>query len=60
MDLLSDVLRVVKPEGALFFKREFSVPWCLSSSRSNPQYGFISSNVLDISRMQLVRLCRCY
>jgi len=30
MDLLSDVLRVVKPEGALFFNGEFSGSWCLA------------------------------
>jgi AraC-like DNA-binding protein len=34
MDVLSEVLRVVRLEGALFFNGEFSAPWCLSSSRS--------------------------
>ena len=34
MDVLSEVLRVVRLEGALFFNAEFSAPWCLSSSRS--------------------------
>jgi AraC-like DNA-binding protein len=34
MDVLSEVLRVVKLEGALFFNAEFSAPWCISSSRS--------------------------
>ena len=32
MDVLSEVLRVVKLEGALFFNAEFSAPWCLRSS----------------------------
>ncbi len=32
MDVLSEVLRVVKLQGALFFNAEFSAPWCLSSS----------------------------
>jgi len=32
MDVLSEVLRVVKLEGALFFNAEFSAPWCLQSS----------------------------
>jgi len=32
MDVLSEVLRVVKLEGALFFNAEFSAPWCLKSS----------------------------
>ena len=35
MDVLSEVLRVVKLEGALFFNAEFSAPWCISSSRSS-------------------------
>lgn len=34
MDVLSEVLRLVRLEGALFFNAEFSAPWCLSSSRS--------------------------
>ena len=31
MDILSDILKVVKLEGALFFNGEFSAPWCLHS-----------------------------
>jgi AraC-like DNA-binding protein len=34
MDVLSDVLRAVKLEGALFFNAEFSAPWCLSTARA--------------------------
>jgi AraC-like DNA-binding protein len=34
MDVLSDVLRAVKLEGALFFNGEFSSPWCFRSSPS--------------------------
>jgi hypothetical protein len=34
MDVLSEVLKVVKLEGALFFNGEFSAPWCFSSSGS--------------------------
>jgi AraC-like DNA-binding protein len=34
MDVLSEVLKVVKLEGALFFNAEFSAPWCLISSES--------------------------
>ncbi len=32
MDVLSEVLRAVKLEGALFFNGEFSAPWCLRSA----------------------------
>ena len=31
VDVLSEVLRAVRLEGALFFNGEFSAPWCLSS-----------------------------
>jgi len=34
MDVLSEVLRAVKLEGALFFNGEFSAPWCIRSSPS--------------------------
>ncbi|HEX8072102.1 MAG TPA: AraC family transcriptional regulator [Pyrinomonadaceae bacterium] len=30
MDVLSEVLRVVRLEGAVFFNAEFSAPWCVS------------------------------
>jgi AraC-like DNA-binding protein len=31
MDILSEVLRVVKLEGVLFFHGEFSAPWCVTT-----------------------------
>jgi AraC-like DNA-binding protein len=34
MDVLSEVLRVVRLEGALFFNAEFSAPWCISEPLS--------------------------
>lgn len=34
MDVLSEVLRVIRLEGALFFNAEFSTPWCIHSSGS--------------------------
>jgi AraC-like DNA-binding protein len=34
MDALSEVLKAVRLEGALFFNAEFSAPWCISSSPS--------------------------
>ena len=34
MDVLSEVLRAVRLEGALFFNAEFSAPWCIRSSGS--------------------------
>jgi hypothetical protein len=35
VDVLSEVLRAVRLDGALFFHGEFSAPWCFSSSRSS-------------------------
>jgi AraC-like DNA-binding protein len=34
MDVLSELLKVVRLEGALFFNGEFSAPWCFSARRS--------------------------
>src|SRR5215475_8079218 len=42
MDVLSEVLRVVKLEGALFFNAEFSAPWCLSSPQSTTLVPYLS------------------
>jgi AraC-like DNA-binding protein len=44
MDLLSEVLRVVRLEGALFFNGEFSAPWCLDSSRANATASYLAPN----------------
>jgi AraC-like DNA-binding protein len=35
MDVLSEVLRAVRLEGALFFNGEFSAPWCLTTQPSS-------------------------
>src|SRR5262245_27399225 len=42
MDVLSEVLRVVRLEGSLFFNAEFSAPWCISSSRSSAITPYLS------------------
>ena len=42
MDVLSEVLRVVKLEGALFFNAEFTAPWCLRSSGSGGIAPFLT------------------
>jgi AraC-like DNA-binding protein len=43
MDVLSEVLRVVKLEGALFFNAEFSSPWCINSTQSGVLAPLLSS-----------------
>jgi AraC-like DNA-binding protein len=35
MDALSEVLKIVRLRGALFFNGEFSAPWCVASSQSS-------------------------
>jgi AraC-like DNA-binding protein len=35
VDALSEVLKIVKLRGALFFNAEFSAPWCVASSQSS-------------------------
>ena len=35
MDALSEVLKIIKLGGALFFNAEFSAPWCVTSSKSS-------------------------
>ncbi len=42
MDVLSEVLKVVRLEGALFFNAEFSAPWCVSSPRSTDLARYLS------------------
>jgi AraC-like DNA-binding protein len=44
MDVLSEVLKVVKLEGALFFNGEFSAPWCLRSSPSAAMLPYLSTS----------------
>src|SRR5262245_50670882 len=42
MDVLSDVLRVVRLEGALFFNAELSAPWCVRSPQSTDIAPYLS------------------
>jgi AraC-like DNA-binding protein len=42
MDVLSEVLRAVKLEGALFFNAEFSAPWCVSEPQSAAKVPYLS------------------
>ena len=36
MDVLSEVLKAVKLDGALFYNAEFSAPWCARSIARAP------------------------
>lgn len=41
MDVLSEILRLVKLEGAFFFNAEFSAPWCLKSVESSAASAYL-------------------
>jgi AraC-like DNA-binding protein len=42
MDVLSEILKVVRLEGALFFNGEFSAPWCVNSAASPEVVPYLS------------------
>jgi AraC-like DNA-binding protein len=42
MDVLSEVLRAVKLDGALFYNAEFSAPWCFRSPDSRTVASYLS------------------
>lgn len=43
MDVLSEVLKAVRLDGALFFNAEFSAPWCFSSPPSPTLAPYLSA-----------------
>src|SRR4029453_1971148 len=42
MDVISEVLKIVRLEGALFFNAEFSAPWCISEPQSTVKAPYLS------------------
>lgn len=43
MDVLSEVLKTVKLDGAMFYNAEFSAPWCFCSPPSNVLAPYLSA-----------------
>ena len=60
MDVLSEVLRVVRLEGALFFNGEFSAPWCLSATRSAAFAPYLSPEAGHLIIYHLLTEGRAY
>src|SRR6476469_3249915 len=60
MDVLSEVLRVVRLEGALFFNGEFSAPWCISERRSSEIASHLSSEAGHLILYHLLTEGRAY
>lgn len=44
MDVLSEVLKAVKLDGALFYNAEFSAPWCFRQPASHIMAPYLSSD----------------
>ena len=60
MDVLSEVLKIVRLEGALFFNGEFSAPWCLSSSKSTDMAPYLSPEARHLIIYHLLTEGRAY
>jgi AraC-like DNA-binding protein len=48
MDALSELLRVVKLSGAMFYKSSCSAPWCLHSPQSSAFLPYLRSNATRV------------
>lgn len=48
MDALSDVLRAIKLDSAIYFNAEFSEPWCLTSPESRVLAPILSSGAAHV------------
>ncbi len=44
MEVLSEVLKAVKLDGALFYNAEFSAPWCFRAPASRTVAPYLSSD----------------
>jgi AraC-like DNA-binding protein len=60
MDVLSELLRVVKLEGALFFNAEFSAPWCINSAQSSALVPFLAPGAKHLILYHLLTEGRAY
>ncbi len=60
MDVLSEVLKAVKLEGAVFFNGEFTAPWCVSTSRSHTIAPYLSPNAGHLVIYHLLTEGRAY
>ena len=54
MDVLSEVLKAVKLDGALFYNAEYSAPWCSLSPASRIMAPFLGPNARHIILYHLV------
>ena len=60
MELLSDILKVVKLDAALFFNGEFSAPWCFSARPSREIAHYLSPTAGHLIIYHLLTEGRAY
>ena len=60
MEVLSEVLKAVKLDGALFYNAEFSAPWCFCSPASSTLAPYLSTNSRHVIIFHLLTESRGY
>lgn len=60
MDVLSEVLKAVKLDGAVFFNGEFSAPWCTREPDSRTMASYLPSKPKHVFIFHLVTEGQCY
>src|SRR5512132_4090012 len=60
MDVLSEVLKAVKLDGALFYNAEFSAPWCFHSPASRTLAPYLSPDTRHVIIYHLLTEGRGY
>jgi AraC-like DNA-binding protein len=60
MDVLSEVLKAIKLDGALFYNAEFSAPWCFQQPASHIMAPYLSSDSKHVIIFHLLTEGRGY
>ena len=60
MDVLSEVLKAVKLDGAMFYNAEFSAPWCFRSPASRIMAPYLSPDAKHVIIYHLLTEGRGY
>ena len=60
MDVLSDVLQMIRLEGALFLNAEFREPWCVNAPRGSDFAPILCPGAPELAIVHLVLEGRCW
>jgi AraC family transcriptional regulator, alkane utilization regulator len=60
MDVLSDVLQMIRLEGALFLNGEFHEPWCVNAPRGSDFAAILCPRASNLAILHLVLEGRCW